>query len=346
MNSPEETTKKIKKSLSKRNIPVLCDVIANLNGLPSPFIYRHDLFLGNLTREQEEKLQPDLLITFGLQVLSKNLKLFLRKNKPRYHFHIQPAGHIPDTFQSLTHIIPMDPAGFFDNFTEAFEATSIIPSYSEAWQKPENETKNITDKIETSNQLTVIGAVRMILNTIPAGCNIHIANSLPVRLVNYLGLTHPDIRVFANRGTSGIDGCTSTAVGVSLTSGKMNVLITGDMAFFYDRNALWHSYIPKNLKIIILNNHGGGIFRMIDGPGKLPELKEYFETDQKLNAAQTARDFGATYFSVKDYESLKKTLPSFFRHSGSLAILEVETDSETDKKIFVELKNEIRKIWN
>src|SRR5699024_9014048 len=109
-------------------------------------------------------------------------------------------------------------------------------------------------------------AVMDILNNLPQGCDLHLANSMAVRYANLLGKVPEGTTVYANRGTSGIDGSSSTAVGTALASGKITTLITGDMAFFYDRNAFWHNYPLANLRIIVLNNHGGGIFRLIKGP--------------------------------------------------------------------------------
>ena len=116
-------------------------------------------------------------------------------------------------------------------------------------------------------------------------------------LANYIGLSDENvgIKVYSNRGTSGIDGSNGAAVGQALVSKNPVFLITGDLAFFYDRNAFWHNYDISRLHIVLLNNHSGGIFGVIDGPSDLPELEEYFETNQKLTAKNTARDFGFEY---------------------------------------------------
>ena len=171
----------------------------------------------------------------------------------------------------------------------------------------------------------------------------HLANSMPVRYSNYLHLSaERRIKVFANRGTSGIDGCTSTAVGSALAHpDSLVVLFTGDMAFFYDRNALWHNYLPQNLRIVVFNNHGGGIFRMIDGPAKQPELDEYFETKQVLSAKNTATDFGLRYFKADNLESLAEAIPAFFG-GNSAALLEVESDSAENARFLKELKEGFR----
>ncbi len=133
-------------------------------------------------------------------------------------------------------------------------------------------------------------ALHFLLPKIPTQTKLHLANSMAVRYVNFLGKRSQEI--ICNRGTSGIDGSNSTAVGCTFTTKEPVTLITGDMAFFYDRNAFWHNYSMPNLRIIILNNHAGGIFRLIDGPAKQPELEEFFETKQKLSANHLAEEFG------------------------------------------------------
>jgi len=72
-------------------------------------------------------------------------------------------------------------------------------------------------------------------------------------------------------------------------------VLLGDISFFYDINGLWNAYIKPNLKIIVLNNGGGGIFRLIDGPSDLPERETYFSTKSNRTCENMAREFG---FSV------------------------------------------------
>ena len=173
---------------------------------------------------------------------------------------------------------------------------------------------------------------------------LHLANSMAVRYANILGIPQGrQIEVFANRGTSGIDGCTSTAVGAALAQpGRPVVLLTGDVAFFYDRNAFWHNYPTPNLRVVLFNNHGGGIFRMIDGPRQQPELEEFFETRQALTAENTAKDFNLRYFPVSSFAELDSALPVFFAAETGAAILEVFTDSKTNAAFFEEYRSAVK----
>jgi 2-succinyl-5-enolpyruvyl-6-hydroxy-3-cyclohexene-1-carboxylate synthase len=168
-----------------------------------------------------------------------------------------------------------------------------------------------------------------------------------VRYANFIGLKthHNAIRVFANRGTSGIDGCTSTSIGHCFASDVPNILITGDLAFFYDRNAFWHNYSFANLRIVLLNNHGGVIFKMIDGPGDTPEADEYFITKQRLTAKLLCEEFGITYLKVDHKRKLKNLLKDFFEFDGTPKVLELESDLVSNKLLFEDLKQKIKKSY-
>jgi 2-succinyl-5-enolpyruvyl-6-hydroxy-3-cyclohexene-1-carboxylate synthase len=137
---------------------------------------------------------------------------------------------------------------------------------------------------------------------------------MPVRYVNFFQSFKSGIEVFANRGTSGIDGSVSTAVGMSQHDKRQHILIIGDLSLYYDRNGLWHNYLPNNFKIVVMNNQGGGIFSRIEGPMKQPELQEYFISTQPTNFEALAASHGFEYVKAavttlfKDLLSLDKRL--------------------------------------
>jgi 2-succinyl-5-enolpyruvyl-6-hydroxy-3-cyclohexene-1-carboxylate synthase len=164
---------------------------------------------------------------------------------------------------------------------------------------------------------------------------------MAVRYVNFLGQISQEI--ISNRGTSGIDGSNSTAVGCAWTTKETVTLITGDLAFFYDRNAFWHNYQMNNLRVILLNNHAGGIFRLINGPSAQPELEEFFETNQRLSAGYLAKDFGFEYHLATDERSLEMGLKNFYQKSIHPKILEIQTKSPENAEILKCVKEEISK---
>ena len=334
----------LQQTSSKQKIPVIADIISNLHALEGA-IKLQDSFLGRPNEEELEALQPDLLITFGLSVISKNLKLFLRKYKPKAHWHFQAAGQVADTFQSLTRIIPVQADWFFRELNnrsiKGEETPGAQKKYFEGWQAHQQEAQKVAESF--FNQPAEWGefaAVHACMRSLKGRANLHLANSTAVRYANFISLlsSQDQLAVFANRGTSGIDGSSSTALGCALTGDELNLLISGDMAFFYDRNALWNNYIPQNLRIMLLNNHAGGIFRLIKGPGEQPELEEYFETRQPLNAENTAREFGLQYFHCQDQAALDRALPAFLSADGGPKLLEVETESKTNAQILSNYK--------
>ena len=322
--------------------------------------------MAGLPKEQKDALRPDLLITFGQSLISKSLKLFLRDAAPTQHWHIQPTGAVADTFRSLTRIIRVQPAAFFQQLAvvktedrhEPVELNASSASKeggSPAMEGPQNTvtwpqadaaaTQFLRDFFAaTRSPFNEFSAFRQALAALPDECALHLANSMAVRYANILGLpAGKQLAVFANRGASGIDGCTSTAVGAALAQpARPVVLLTGDVAFFYDRNAFWHNYPTPNLRVVLFNNHGGGIFRLIDGPRQQPELDEFFETTQALTAENLCRDFGLRYLPVSSFAELEAALPVFFAAESGAAVLEVFTDSKTNAAFFEEYRQAVK----
>lgn len=331
-----------------QHLPVIGDLTCNLHSLEDAFLHA-DLCLAHATAEIKQALQPDLLITFGRSIVAKNVKQFLRAYKPAAHWHIQPAGVVADTFQSVTHIFQTTPEAFLMHLgsrgpAPAFESQKQI-NYKNLWAVEERRVTRVIQDFFPQAEWGELEVLCEVFNALPADCNLHLANSMSVRYANLIGLTakQAGIHVHCNRGTSGIDGCTSTAVGFALANNqKLNVLITGDLAFFYDRNAFWHNYSIPNLRILLLNNHGGIIFKMIDGPGNLPEADEYFVTRQQLNARKLCAEFNFRHLSLDNRRKLKHLLKDFFELDGDMKIMEFESESNVNTVIFDRLKKQLR----
>ncbi|HSZ24944.1 MAG TPA: 2-succinyl-5-enolpyruvyl-6-hydroxy-3-cyclohexene-1-carboxylic-acid synthase, partial [Cytophagaceae bacterium] len=324
----------LKETLQLLNVPVLTEVISNLGSADT--IHYHDLFLPSL--EISNNLKPDLLISFGNSVLSKNLKLFLRKNKPLAHWHIQEGGVVADTFQSLTKHIGVSPNYFFKEMSKVILNTSS--EYKAVWTETEKSVSGKIPKFLTSEKsFSEFEVVYKVLYKLPEDSILVLANSMPVRYANYIGLKNRNIEVIANRGTSGIDGIMSTALGTALATNKIVTVITGDMSFLYDRNAFWNNYLPSNLRIVILNNHGGGIFRMIDGPASQPEGEEYFVTKQSLTAENSLKDFDLNYSFVSKRETFEAALNDLYATTGKSSVVEVETDGIVNTEVWKKFKS-------
>jgi 2-succinyl-5-enolpyruvyl-6-hydroxy-3-cyclohexene-1-carboxylate synthase len=318
-------------------IPVICDVISNHQSVEDG-INKQDIFLKAKTIHKD--LKPDLIITYGLSVISKNLKNFLRTNKPEAHWHIQEQGSVAaDTFQCLTKVINTSPLSYFKALVNAISSLNQNEQgFYQNWQNINTKCLALFNKsLAKQTVFNEFKAYQQVLKAIPDSSDLHLANSMAVRYANFLGVRATEIEVFCNRGTSGIDGSNSTAIGFALQSERLSVLLTGDMAFLYDRNAFWHNHLPKNIKIIVFNNHGGGIFRMIEGPRIQPEIDTYFETDQKSTAEPVAKEFGFEYFQAQNYEALDNGIANLFSNENTPAILEIFTDSKTNQKVYAEV---------
>lgn len=318
---------------SRQNVVVVTDTISNLQSEHT--ITLHDHWLGSESLHAE--LAPDIVISFGQSVISKSLKQFLRKSTAS-HWHIQSDGQSRDTFQHLTRILPTNPTEFLAWLGENLREQA--QDFSQNWKNLEQKTREALPAILASSDFGEYSALYFLLKKIPAESKLHLANSMAVRYVNLLGMRQQEI--ICNRGTSGIDGSNSTAVGCTFTTKDPVTLITGDMAFFYDRNAFWHNYALPNLRIVILNNHAGGIFRLIDGPAKQPELEEFFETRQKLNASHLAQEFGFGYSLVKNQAELETALKDFYEPSLFPKILEIETASPKNAEILKLVKERVK----
>ena len=342
MHPADEALRSALRSLSARpDVAVIADITANLfpDGTP---LHHGDAILGTKQPQALLRMQPDLVISFGGPVTSKYVKQFLRGNAPAApHWRIQPAGVAPDTYQTVTRVLPVQPADFFAELAHRTAALPAASDYAADWRRLEAEAAQQIDAFLTAASFGEFRAVRQVMAALPAASRLQLGNSMPIRYANLIG--HAGARltsVNSNRGTSGIDGAVSTAVGAALASGDLTTLLVGDLGFFYDRNGLWHAHVPANLRIVLLNNHGGGIFDIIDGPNRLPaELHQtYFLTPQPLTAERTAADHGLDYLHAVDDASLEAALATFFAPGPRPALLEIETGMAINSQVFRQFK--------
>jgi 2-succinyl-5-enolpyruvyl-6-hydroxy-3-cyclohexene-1-carboxylate synthase len=332
---------------AKHKIPLVGDVLSNIHHIENSIRYS-DIFLSG-NKEKQSSLTPDLLITIGKSVISKNLKLFLRTSQIKNHWQVQWGQTIKDPFNSITEIIIVDPVLFLKEMELLSSGDDFInqkqSNFKELWHLEEHKAKKFLKSFFPQKKFGEWEATKEILGSLPQNSILHLANSMPVRWANFSGLQHfQRIDVYCNRGTSGIDGCTSTTMGFAITSQKPVVLITGDMAFLYDRNAFWHNYPYPLLRIVVLNNHGGGIFRLITGPDDQPELEEFFETKQVLKAESVAKEFNIDYHYAGSAEQLAMVWKEFFNFDGKPKLLEIETKGVTNQEIFRKFKEETEEL--
>ncbi|GAB4053075.1 2-succinyl-5-enolpyruvyl-6-hydroxy-3-cyclohexene-1-carboxylic-acid synthase [Spirosoma litoris] len=337
-------------------VPIVGEIVSNLP-VNDRFITHTDTFLSGIPDEQAEAFRPDLLITIGNSLLTRNLKTFFRQYPAHRHWHIQPTvDRITDAFQSLTTLIPAEPLAFLDKLFADIDYQQFLQGdddddsheFLNHWQQADRKAARlVAQTLSKPNQsLTDWSAVQLVLEQIPSQSILHLANSMPVRYANLCGLTEQQaVSVSANRGVSGIDGCLSTAVGAALATDQIVTLLIGDVAFFYDRNALWSAPVPPNLRIVLLNNDGGHIFRLIDGPSRQPELETYFETPHGYTARNTAADAKIQYQIAAKAETLSSLLPDFFRPGSQAKLLEIKTDKRINQEQFLAYKSQLKNLY-
>lgn len=317
-------------------VVVVGDITSNL-GPASMRLPQWDLALFSHDKRVVEALEPDLVITFGGQVTSKNLKRLLRASDSATLLRVGLSLPAADTYQRLAQILAVSPLDFFQQLAHRIETSAQIRgTYRAQWSAQHKLASRRLQGYLGAAPFGEFVAIRRVWASLPPSTDLQIGNSMPIRYANYLGATESMRTVHSNRGASGIDGTVSTAVGAAIASGRPTTLIVGDMAFFYDRNGLWHSHVPPNLRVVLLNNHGGGIFDLIDGPETLtPDLRsEFFLTPHPLTARNTASDFGMDYVHAADLATLESHLKGFWSDRTRAAILEIDSDMATNSSVF------------
>jgi len=312
-------------------VAILTETTSNLNY--NNFLPCIDRIITTIFDDEKNDFQPELLITLGSQIISKKIKAFLRKNKAIEHWHINPDVLYLDTYQCLTKNIPLTPVEFFSQLTNHIKHRQ--GEYFKTWKSRDIELDKKHEDFLSACKFSDMKVFETILKAIPENSNLQMGNSTPVRYIQLFKFKK-QLTFNCNRGTSGIDGTVSTAAGAAFSSQKLTTLIVGDLGFFYDSNGLWNKYVSKNLKVIIINNGGGGIFRFIDGPSETEELEEFFVAEHNTNAENIAKTFNVNYFKANNQNGLKKALVDFYKPQEKAAILEIKTPQKENAII---LKN-------
>jgi 2-succinyl-5-enolpyruvyl-6-hydroxy-3-cyclohexene-1-carboxylate synthase len=290
-----------------------------------------DRSLEALTPEAFSEYKPQLVITFGGPLVSKKIKQKLRDEKPKAHWHIDPhIAHI-DMFQCLTRAILCDPAILIQELFSSHKRQD--PWFSRTWAALEDSIKVKHKAFMDKAPWSDLKVYSKILPSLPKGAKVQLANSAAVRYAQ-LFESRSDLSYFSNRGVSGIDGCSSTAVGMAKAEDGPVILLTGDMAFRYDVNAFWIKDLPMGLKCIVVNNGGGGIFRIIPGPARSGHL-EFFEAPMENSARKVAELNGLSYHEAKDEASLISGLETLFSDDRT-AVLEVFTPQDLNAEVLMD----------
>lgn len=286
--------------------------------------------------------RPEILISLGGAVVSKRIKAYLRQTPLKLHWRL--ANDFPDmnTYGTLSACLSVDPVFFFESLLRA-NVSLQTNNFQGKWKAVDYIAKDQQVLFETnSTQLFDYDIFAAIQNCLHGSWTLHLANSSVVRYAQLFDPI-PGVIYHSNRGTSGIDGSVSTAVGAALsTPQRAHLLICGDTSFIYDSNALWTQPFPNNLKIIIIQNHGGGIFQIIPGPAQSPLRSQYFEATHQKSPGKIAAGFGFEVIYLNKKDQLFDTLSAFLTNSTQ-QILEISTEQAQNATVLQDFFNFVKK---
>ena len=320
----EYFSKELEQFNQLQQVVVLTETHANVN-IENAFPCIDRLIMG-LGGNAQQTLAPDVLITVGTNIISRKIKAILRKAKPK-HIQVGLNEKKMDTFDCLELQCNLTPQEFYNSLKE-------IESKSE-WKNnllsiQENQIKQVEAWLPGA-AFSDISVFSSILNSIPNGTDLQMGNSSVVRYIQLFN-QNKKLTYFGNRGVAGIDGSTSTAIGAAWKTRKPTLLISGDLSFHYDSNAFWNNYLSSELKVIVINNGGGGIFRIIDGSKDTEHLEQFFETSHSSKSIKGISDlYSLNYFCAANNDELNEALPLFF-NQRHVSVLEIFTPKEDNPK--------------
>ncbi len=319
--------------------PNVVMVAENLSNVPL------DMAISNATEvicKANEKLKPDVIIYLGGPIVSKQLKRHIASLHVPV-VRVQMNDEEVDTFQSNVAVVRQSIFDAFTTLIDYFQKNKTPSTFSADWKLASENAKKLRNEYLEQIPFCDLKVFDWISKKLPPSLVLHLGNSTPVRYAQIFNDNYPESCYFlSNRGTSGIDGSTSTAVGFAYSTGALNLLITGDLAFQYDSNAFFNKHMRGNLKVIIINNSGGNIFRVIDGPREQKECGDFFETSTEHEFSNLAKHFELNYFSAKDEKELSEVWDSFMKGANRPSILEIFTDPEMSANAFKDFYKKIQ----
>ncbi len=312
------------------SVAILVENTSNL--VAQRWVHCIDRTLAGISDEEIADFQPDLLITLGGAIVSKRIKQFMRKAPIKHHWKVGFDFPEMDTYRKLTQSIESAPADFIQVLL-SLDLSRNESNFGAKWKQRDLLNQQKLPAFFETIPYSDMAVFDTVLDYIPENAFLHMANSSVVRYCQLFDPI-PSIRYFANRGTSGIDGSTSTACGVALMNPSVcNVLITGDVSFFYDSNAFWNNQLPSNLRVFLINNGGGGIFRIIPGPRDSQQLERYFEAQHDRKAEFICKAHDVNYISASSILEIENQMSDFFTESDRPKLMEIFTPRELNSSV-------------
>ena len=350
-NYNERFHKNCQKFASILGYPILTDGASQLRfGRHSKenIIYSFEGFLRSMYFNG--KYQPEIIIQFGRTVTSKALELYLEKCTA-IRFMFNEYGDWFDPANRSNASFACRPYMFCEKMIEHFEQKKIKRSpdhWLDLFRKADQLSLTIKKKIICNSKFpNECRIIEELVNILPENSSLMISNSMPIRDFDYFApVTQNKITVFNNRGASGIDGITSTALGLAVVNKVPTVLLTGDSAFYYDMNALLAARKYKiPLVIILINNNGGGIFEVLPIARFGKVFEEFFVAPHNLDFSPFVKSYGGDYSLIKSWENFSAEFNKAIKRKN-FSVLEIKTDAIASLKLRQTYWNEVNESLN
>lgn len=312
--------------------PVLADPLSGVRFHPkiNHVVGGYDTFLRSTAWES-----PDVVLHFGAAPTSQALDDYLNQITPFARIAVSADGHWHDPNHRITHFIWADPYTLAERVAKHLSYTSSR-ELDEAWIEQIGRAETTTWEVIDTELLEgdyFDGAVLAdVVDLLPNHAMLYVASSLPVRHLDQFGKPNTmALRVFANRGASGIDGTISSALGAASSNPSLPLtLVTGDLAFYHDMNGLLAvKRCGVKATIVVINNDGGGIFYRLPVSKFDPPFTDLFVTPHGLNFEPAAQMYGLDYALARDRESFRQAYAASLESPNS-TIIEVPTNAEHD----------------
>lgn len=335
VNFKRETFCKFAKAL---NWPVLCDPLSNLRSqVPEDCttlcIDQYDALLKS--DSFGNKVIPETVIRFGTQPVSKPLSLYLKKVRPKTFIAVDESAEFRDSLGIVTHHIQSSAEAVLQVIVN-----KPLTAQTEKWMAANEIASNV---IKENAQIAGDEGsyAHMLFQHLPEGTDLIAGSSMPIRDVDtFFGRTEKDVEIFANRGTNGIDGVVSTALGIQAARQRSAWLLIGDLSFLHDVNGLIATrFHETDLTIVIMNNDGGGIFSYLPQAESGSHFEELFGTPTGLTFENIALMYDAQYQAVNTLAEFELELEK--KKEKAVRIIEVFTDRQTNVQAHRALWNEI-----
>lgn len=320
----DEQQRQMTEFFHKFNSAIAVDYMSNIEceGTFNPSVCMDTRYVSD---KKFEELLPDIVISFGGMVFSGLKAMLLRYHGKYEHWLVQEDGEVCDLFKSLTTIFACTPEYFFKYFNEHVE-NGIAND-----MKYHNELVDYADSVKYPDfGWSNIYAIKNVVTRIPSESLLHLSINNAIRITNFFKL-QPHVKVYANIGTHGIDGCLPSFLGQAVAdSDTPSFLVIGDLSFFYGMNALRSRHIGKNVRILLLNNHGGEEF-YYNGMWRNKASDLHTTARHNAKAEGWAKSCGFTYLTASDKKSYDAAVDQFMDSSVEGPILfEVFTEMSTD----------------